>query len=57
MKKIVFPVRMEAGMYLEFNSSNDCKLYSPEGNLIKEISIEGVVPTLIPGKNEVHFNL
>jgi hypothetical protein len=54
-KKIVFPVRMESGMYLEFNSASDCKLYSSKGELLKEISILGSIPSISSGENEISF--
>lgn len=54
-KTIVFPVEMESGGYLEFNSAVDCKLYGPQGQLIREVKPEGDVPTLAAGENEVRF--
>ncbi len=54
-KKIVFPVRMESGMYLEFNSASDCKLYGSKGELLKEVKVEGIVPLLTAGENEASF--
>jgi hypothetical protein len=53
---IVFPVKMESGMFLEFNSENDCKLYGPKGHLIQDVKIEGKIPKLKTGANEVLFN-
>jgi hypothetical protein len=53
---IVFPVEMESGMYLELKSQNDCKLYGPRGELIKEVSVSGKMPELQPGENEVSFD-
>lgn len=55
-EKIVFPVRMESGMYLEFRSENDCKLYGSKGELLAEVKPEGAVPTLANGKNEISFS-
>jgi hypothetical protein len=54
-EKIVFPVSMESGMYLEFKSMTDCKLYGPKGEFIKEVQIEGKVPTLRTGENQLSF--
>lgn len=54
--KIVFPVKMESGMYIEFKSFSDCKLYGPKGELIKEIVPEGNVPVLSSGNNEIVFS-
>jgi len=53
---IVFPVKMESGMFLEMNSLNDCKLYGSKGELISEVKINGKIPLLKPGDNEVTFS-
>ena len=52
-KKVVFPVRMESGMYLELKDKGDCRLYGPRGELIKEIKIEGEIPQLQKGENTI----
>lgn len=52
---IVFPVEIESGSYLEFNSISDCKLYGQKGELIKEIIPQGNVPNLDKGINKVKF--
>ena len=52
---IVFPVRMEPGMFLEFNPPSDCRLFGPKGELIKEVIIEGTIPSLRAGENKVSF--
>ncbi|MCX6375951.1 MAG: hypothetical protein NTU88_07980 [Armatimonadetes bacterium] len=54
-KKIVFPAEIESGCYLEFNSMTDCKLYNPQGALIREVKPEGDAPVLEPGDNAVTF--
>jgi hypothetical protein len=54
-ESIVFPVKMESGMYLELRSQNDCKLYDPKGELIQEVTISGTIPELQQGNNEVSF--
>jgi len=52
---LVFPVEIESGAYLEFQSPADCKLYGPQGQLVREVKPEGQVPTLAVGPNEVRF--
>lgn len=52
---IVFPVKMKSGMFLEFNSLNDCKLYGSKGELISDVEINGNIPQLKSGENEVSF--
>ncbi|MEI6436665.1 MAG: carbohydrate binding domain-containing protein, partial [Bacteroidota bacterium] len=54
--KITFPVKMESGMYLEFRSSTDCKLYGSKGQLLMEIIPEGKIPNLVNGINEISFS-
>jgi len=54
--KIIFPVKMESGMYIEFKSFSDCKLYGKKGELIKEITPEGNVPDLSAGNNKITFS-
>ena len=55
-KKITFPVEMQSGMYLEFRSPADCKLYGPKGAFLKDVVPEGGVPILATGKNEINFS-
>jgi hypothetical protein len=54
-KTVAFPVELESGSYLEFRSLADCKLYGPDGALLKEFSPEGDVPVLAGGENQVAF--
>ena len=51
--KVVFPVRMNSGMYLELKNNSDCRLYGSRGELIKEIKIEGEIPQLQKGENTI----
>ncbi|MDR1156334.1 MAG: hypothetical protein LBL04_16650 [Bacteroidales bacterium] len=55
-KKIVFPVKMESGMYLEFRSLSDCKLCDSKGELLGEVKPQGTVPELKKGNNEIIFS-
>jgi len=54
-KTIVFPVEMESGGYLEFNSPIDCKVYKKDGSLVGDVQFEGEVPTLTAGDNQLEF--
>jgi|JI6StandDraft_1071083.scaffolds.fasta_scaffold10394_2 hypothetical protein len=54
-EKIVFPVSMGSGMYLEFKSATDCKLYGPKGEFIKNVQVQGKIPTLRTGENQISF--
>jgi len=55
-ENIVFPVTMESGMYLEFMSEHDCRLYGSKGELLQEVKIEGKIPILKKGDNLVSFH-
>lgn len=55
-KKIVFPVTMKPGMFLEFNSPDGCKLYGSKGELLQEVNPEGDIPLLVPGENQITFS-
>jgi hypothetical protein len=54
-KTVVFSCTMESGMYLEFMSEDDCKLYGPKGEFIKDVEIKGDVPELNHGENKITF--
>ena len=53
---IVFPVKMESGMYLELKEEGNCKLYSPKGKILQEISLGNKIPLLKEGNNSVSFS-
>lgn len=54
-KTIVFPVEIESGCYLEFNSISDCRIYGQKGELIKEITPQGEIPIIDKGDNKIEF--
>lgn len=55
-EKIVFQVSMESGMFLEFRSASDCKLFDSKGEFIRDVSILGKVPELKTGENKLSFS-
>jgi hypothetical protein len=55
-KTITFPVDLDTGSYIEFNSTSDCKVYGPEGELLCEVEPVGDVPIMDEGENEVSFD-
>jgi hypothetical protein len=55
-ERIWFPVTMESGMFIEFNTAADCKLYGPKGELLQEMAIREKIPSLVPGENTVSFS-
>ncbi len=54
-KTIVFPIELESGCYLEFKSPSDCKLYDPNGKVIREVNPRSETPTLSAGENQIKF--
>ncbi len=54
-RTLVFPVELESGGYLEFNSLTDCKHYKKDGSLIGDVKPQGDVPMLTAGGNRVEF--
>ena len=54
-ESLIFPVKMESGMYLEFRSQTDCKLYGSKGEFLQDVQIEGKIPALKDGDNVLSF--
>jgi len=55
-RTIVFPVEIESGGYLEFNGRDDCRLYGPKRELIRQVKPEGDIPILEAGENPMAFH-
>jgi hypothetical protein len=55
-KTIIFPVDIPSGSYLELNTSSDCVLYGPKGEVIANVSPKGPIPTLSAGENQIRFS-
>lgn len=55
-KKILFPVALTPGMYLEFNSLQDCKLYDSRGGFVKDVIPVGEIPLFKKGNNTLGFS-
>jgi hypothetical protein len=54
-KRIVFPIDIESGSYLELRSATDCKLYGAKGELLAEVQPRGEIPVLQSGPNQIQF--
>ncbi|MBM4089354.1 MAG: LamG domain-containing protein [Planctomycetes bacterium] len=55
-KRLVFPVDLESGMTIEFESMDDCRVYDERGALVRWLRPNGEVPALLPGGNSVDFS-
>jgi len=54
--KIVFPVTLESGQYLEVESPTECRLRDERGEVLQTLTPQGALPTLAPGENKVTFS-
>ena len=52
---VTFPVRLESGQFIEFNSPADCTLRDERGSVLEEVTPQGDIPTLAAGRNTVEF--
>ena len=50
-----FPLTIETGQYLEFHGLDDCRLYGKKGEEICKVALQGDIPLMESGKNEVRF--
>jgi hypothetical protein len=55
-RKLTFNAKIESGMYLEFYSADNCKLYGPKGEFIQDVKLSGEVPVLGKGENNISFS-
>jgi hypothetical protein len=55
-EKISFITEMKPGMYPEFNSRDDCRLCESKGEFIRDVEIEGSIPVMKAGENEIAFS-
>jgi hypothetical protein len=55
-KTLMLPVEMRTGSYLEFGGSNNCVLYGPKGEVIATVTLEGTIPELSAGENQIRFS-
>lgn len=55
-RKLIFPIELESGYYIDFRSMTDCKIFSPKGEVVREVKPQGEVPILKAGENRVEFN-
>ncbi|MFO7905589.1 MAG: LamG-like jellyroll fold domain-containing protein [Planctomycetota bacterium] len=55
-RRLVFPIDLESGMYVEFESMEDCRLYDERGELLQRFKPQGNVPMLTARENQVSFS-
>ncbi|GMU20965.1 MAG: hypothetical protein AMXMBFR13_10610 [Phycisphaerae bacterium] len=54
-QELKLPVTLESGSYVELLEGRDCKLYGANGELLREVALEGDVPAMNPGENRVEL--
>jgi hypothetical protein len=54
--KIVLPVTLESGQYLELESTGQCPIFDERGARIGKISPKGDISVLTPGENRLSFS-
>ncbi len=56
-KRVIFPVTLQSGQYLELESLDDCALYDERGELIARFRPQAdALPTLAEGVNALRFD-
>jgi hypothetical protein len=53
--RIVLPVTLESGQYLEMESAAACRLYDERGALLNTVVPQGDYPNLAAGDNRLTF--
>ena len=54
-KRIVFPVTLESGCYIEMESPSDCRLHDARGALVRKITPQGAPPLVPAGPSPATF--
>ncbi len=54
-RTLAIPAELESGSYLEILSAGDCRVFGPDGKLLNELKISGVLPELAAGANRLTF--
>ncbi|MCX5675427.1 MAG: hypothetical protein NTX87_10520, partial [Planctomycetota bacterium] len=54
--RIVFPVTIESGQYLELEGPADCRLRDERGGVLQTVTPQGAVPRMEPGDNKMAFS-
>jgi hypothetical protein len=52
---VEFPVEIPSGSYLEACPAGDVRLYGPAGEPLKEVPLDGQLPQLAEGDNQLEF--
>ena len=50
-----FPTTLRSGDYIELHAADDCRVYDERGTLLERLTLNGSVPVLNAGENQVRF--
>ena len=53
---ITFKTEIGSGMYMEFYSADNCKLYGPKGEFLEDVKLSGTIPVMKSGENVLSFS-
>ena len=54
-QRLVFPVTLESGQFIEYEGPADCRLHDERGAILQRITPQGDEPKLASGENPVSF--
>jgi len=54
-RRIVFPVALESGQFIEYEGPSDCRWHDERGAVLQRITPQGDQPELMPGENAASF--
>ena len=55
-RKIVFPVTLESGQYIELDPDAGCRLFSEQGEVLQKVAPQGDAPAVATGENRIAFS-
>ncbi|MBN2293230.1 MAG: hypothetical protein JXM70_12440 [Pirellulales bacterium] len=54
-RTLTLPVEIPAGHYLELHAADNCKLFGPRGEFIRDVVPRGELPIVQSGQNDIEF--
>ena len=54
--KLVLPMTLQSGDYVELDPGGDCRVYDQRGTLLRRLAIKAEIPALKAGENRIAFS-
>jgi hypothetical protein len=54
--RLVFPVTIESGQYIELEDPGNCRLRDERGAVMQAVTPLGTLPAIAPGENKAAFS-